>query len=113
MGGRVEDHTGVGAFNNKNVGTDKAVSITGLSIEGTDAGNYNFTTTASTTASISQKSLSATGITASDKTYDGNAIATLVYTGAGWSGLVTNDSVTLDHTGVGLSFAYVNKKSRR
>src|SRR5213076_989281 len=52
------------AFNTKDVGTGKPVSVSGISIAGTDAGNYTFNTTASTTANITARSLtvSATGI---------------------------------------------------
>ena len=42
--------TGTGSFTDRNVGTGKLVTITGLSITGTDAGNYTFNTTAATTA---------------------------------------------------------------
>ncbi|MDB5026281.1 MAG: Fibronectin type domain protein [Mucilaginibacter sp.] len=69
-------------FNNKNAGTGKAVSVTGISINGgTDAGNYtlNSITTSSTTANITQKALAiaAHGI---DKVYDGNTTATVTLT---------------------------------
>jgi len=52
------------------VGTGKPVSVSGISISGTDAGNYTFNTTASATANITAKSLtvSASGI---NKVYDG------------------------------------------
>jgi hypothetical protein len=43
------------SFDNKNVGTGKAVSVTGISISGTDAGNYTANTTASTTANITAR----------------------------------------------------------
>ena len=58
-----------GAFADKNVGTGKTVSITGLTLSGTDAGNYILaSTTASTTADISAASISAiTGITATSR----------------------------------------------
>ena len=39
-------------FADKNVGTGKTVSVSGISISGTDAGNYTFNTTATTTADI-------------------------------------------------------------
>jgi hypothetical protein len=41
-------------FADKNVGTGKTVSVSGITITGTDAGNYSFNTTASTTATIAQ-----------------------------------------------------------
>ncbi|MFN7883399.1 MAG: YDG domain-containing protein, partial [bacterium] len=85
--------TSTGTFADKNVGTGKAVSITGLSLGGTDAGNYNLTsTTASTTADITPATISAiTGITAANKTYDTTTAATLTTTGAGFTGMVAGD----------------------
>ena len=47
-------------FADKNVGTGKTVSVSGISISGTDAGNYTFNTTATTTADITQRSLTVT-----------------------------------------------------
>ena len=63
-------------FNNKNVGTGKTVTIT-PSYTGADVGNYSVTDHATVTANITAKALSVSGITASDKTYDGNDVATL------------------------------------
>ena len=45
------------SFADKNVGNGKPVSVTGISISGTDAGNYTFNTTASTTANITARAL--------------------------------------------------------
>lgn len=59
-------------FNTKGVGTDKPVTVTGISISGTDARNYTANTTAHTTASITQRRLTVTA-TASDKEYNGTA----------------------------------------
>jgi hypothetical protein len=65
-------------FSNKNVGNNKAVTITGLTISGTDADNYNLTNlSASTTATIDKKSVTLDSITAANKTYDGNTNATI------------------------------------
>ena len=57
------------SFANENVGTGKTVSVSGISLSGTDAGNYTFNTTASTTADIT--ALGLTGhFTADNKVYD-------------------------------------------
>src|SRR5207253_3239239 len=63
-------------FNNRNVGTTKPVSVSGISISGADSGNYTFNTTASTTADITARALtvSATGV---NKVYDGTDAATV------------------------------------
>src|SRR5206468_840567 len=59
------------SFANKNAGTAKTVSVSGIAITGTDAANYTANTTASTTANITARSMvvSATGV---NKVYDGN-----------------------------------------
>src|SRR5439155_3387025 len=64
------------SFADKNVGTAKTVSVSGIAISGTDAPNYTFNTTASTTADITARSLvvSATGV---NKVYDGSTNATV------------------------------------
>ena len=64
------------SFASKNVGTVKPVLVSGITISGTDAGNYTVNTTASSTADITAKTLtvSATGI---NKVYDGTTTATV------------------------------------
>ena len=57
------------SFADKNVSADKAVTAIGISISGTDAENYTVNATASTTADITAKLLSATA-TGTDKIYD-------------------------------------------
>ena len=80
-------------FSDKNVGTGKTVSVSGISISGTDAGNYTFNTTTSTTANITARALtvSATGV---NKVYDGNTTATVTLTDDRVSGDVFTDSYT-------------------
>jgi hypothetical protein len=62
-----------GNFDNKNVGTGKDVTAS-LALIGVDKDNYTIELTAATTADITAKAVTIT-ITASDKTYDGNADA--------------------------------------
>ena len=66
------------AFANKNVGTGKTVSVGGIAISGTDAGNYTANTTASTTADITQRALAVT-VTGENKVYDGTTAATVTF----------------------------------
>ncbi|WP_165390998.1 YDG domain-containing protein [Pseudoduganella lutea] len=84
-----------GLFDTKNAGNNKTVSITGGTLAGLDAGNYTLGsgTGASTTASIARRPISATGITAADKVYDGNRIAAL---SGSLSEAVDGDDVSLD-----------------
>ena len=85
-------------FNNKNVGSAKPVQVTGIAISGPQAGNYSPNTTASTTANITQRGLTVTGITANNKPFDGNTTATLNLGGATLVGAIAGDSVTLQHS---------------
>jgi len=68
-----------GTFDNKNVGTDKAITVSGASLTGTDAGNYTVTA-AGTTADITPKAINASGLSGADKVYDSTTAATLTGT---------------------------------
>ena len=82
-------------FNNKNIGTGKAVSVSGITLTGADAGNYTITSaTAAGTASITIKSLTITA-TVSDKVYDGNSNATVTLT----DNKISGDDLTVNKTG--------------
>src|SRR5439155_598949 len=82
---------GTATFGNKNVGTGKTVTGTGLSLSGADAGNYSVNSTAITTADIS--ALGITGsITASNKTYDASTTATIATRSL--SGVLGTDAVS-------------------
>jgi outer membrane protein OmpA-like peptidoglycan-associated protein len=98
-----------GSFANKNVGSAKTITITGITIGGTDAANYSLTQP-STSANITAKTLTVTGITANNRIYDASTSATalLVKTSAALSGVETNDTVTLDHSAATASFANKN-----
>ncbi len=89
------DASGVTAlFADENVGTNKTVSFTGFSLSGTDAANYTLTQPSSTTASISALGLTVTGVSASDKEYDGGVSAVINGT-AIVSGIIDGDDVSL------------------
>ena len=79
------------SFANKNVGNGKAVSVTGITASGTDAGNYTVSnSTASTAADITPLAISVAA-TAADKVYDGGVSATV--TGLTGVGVIAGDSV--------------------
>jgi hypothetical protein len=94
-----------GTFDSKNVAwsnnavTSQTVNLTNYSFGGAHAGNYDFTGQASTTATITPQTITVSGLTASDKTYDGNASATIVTTGATFTGIVTGESFTVSANG--------------
>ena len=78
------------SFSSKNVGL-RSISLSG-SLSGDDASNYTLVSSPSLSASISTLTISVTGISASNKTYDGNTTATL--SGGSLSGVIGDDSVS-------------------
>jgi filamentous hemagglutinin family protein len=90
------------AFTNKNAGTDKTVTVGGVTVnDGNNGGNYKVTYVDNTSSNIDQAQLT---ITSSDvsKTYDGTTSAA---GSAVASGLMQGDSVS------GGSFAFTNKNA--
>ena len=92
---------GTGAFADKNVGTGKTVVISGVTLGGTDAGNYTLSAQPTgVTGSITKKTVTVTsGISASNKTYDGTTTATLSGTNAVISDMVNGDALSVSATG--------------
>ncbi|WP_076571599.1 YDG domain-containing protein [Janthinobacterium sp. TND4EL3] len=86
-------------FIDKNAGSGKAVNAGGLSLGGTDAGNYNLTAVTGTgTGTITQAQIaSVSGITAASKTYDGTDAA-ILNAGATYNGMFGGDSLTFTAT---------------
>lgn len=76
------DGTATGNFDNKHVGVDKAVTLSGLSLSGTDAGNYTLVLEDALVATVSTLDLQITGVTADDRVYDAKTVATLSGTAA-------------------------------
>jgi hypothetical protein len=103
----------VGTFDFADVSTATTVTISGLALGGAQASDYQLPAIEATTpASITQATLTVTGITASDKPYDGGATATLSTGGASLNGLATGDSgVTLNTTSATGTFQSVNAAS--
>jgi hypothetical protein len=93
-----------GAFASKDVATGITVNVSGLALNGAQAGDYTVTQP-TTTANITPATLTVTGITASSKVYDGTTTATLDTTGASLVGVFHGDSVTLDTSGASGTFA--------
>ena len=111
---RLEKAGATGAFADKNVDNNKAVTVSGLALSGEDAGNYTVTDNSGATATITAKAITSTGITASNKVYNANTVATLntgtaVLTGGAVADddnkYYTGDTVTLDTSGAAGLFA--------
>src|SRR5581483_10061594 len=89
--------TGAAVFGNKNVGTGKAVTVTGYTLTGADAGNYTLVEPANLTANITAAQLAIGGLTANNKVYDGTTAATL--SGTAIVNSLGNDVVSVGGTG--------------
>ena len=86
-------------FSDKNVGNAKAVTASGYSLTGSDAGNYNVLQPSGLTANIARAALTISGITVDNKTYDANTSATVNAANASKTGLFSQDVVTLNVSG--------------
>ncbi|WP_426077894.1 YDG domain-containing protein [Janthinobacterium sp. PSPC3-1] len=88
---------GTGAYADKNAGTGKAVTVTGVGIaDGTGlASNYTVSNPTGVTGTITQKALTVTGALAADKTYDGSVAAGLTGGTLDSSGFVGGETVNL------------------
>ena len=102
--------TASGAFADKNVGTAKAITVTGHTLSGADAGNYNLVQQTGLTANITKADLSVTGITASNRVYDTTVTAVLGGTAA--VSPLGSDVVTVGGTAAG-TFADKNVGSAK
>ena len=91
---------GSGAFSDKNAGTGKTVNVSGITLGGADAGNYNLiSTTSSGVADIAKASISSvSNVGVNNKTYDGQKAATLNGT-ATFAGIFGDDSLTVAGSG--------------
>jgi hypothetical protein len=80
--------TAAGTYNSKDVTAANAVSYSGLSLAGNDAGNYSLTIQSAASATITAKTLVVSGLGVSDKVYDGTTASTL----SGTAALLTAES---------------------
>jgi len=87
---------GTATFGTADAGTGKTVTAAGMTLGGTKAANYTLSSVATTTASINKKDITGT-ITAGNKSYDGNATATL--TGRSLVGVLAGDVADVTATG--------------
>lgn len=96
------------AFGNKTAGTGKTLIPAGLVADGNGGSNYAVTFVNNLDGLISAKAMAVTGITASDKVYDGTVTTTLNTSGAALVGLAPLDVVNLDTTGATGAFTDPN-----
>ena len=71
-----------GTFASKDVGNTIAITVSGNTLSGGQAGNYTLTEQTGLSANITPKAVTVTGLTANNKPYDGTTAATLTGTAA-------------------------------
>jgi filamentous hemagglutinin family protein len=94
------------AFADKNVGMDKAVTVSGLALEGADAANYRINNP-SVKASITARPLSLSRTEVADKVYDGSTVAKVSNVGT-LDNKVEGDVVKASADGATAAFADKN-----
>ena len=90
---------GVASFGDRNVGSNKLVTVSGYTLGGADAGNYTLGQPTGLTASITRLALAIGGFTVADKVYDGTTVATI--TGTASVTPLAGDVVTVGGGGTG------------
>jgi filamentous hemagglutinin family protein len=96
-------------FSQANVGNGLTVNATGFGITGSAAANYVLQPVTGLVANITQAILTLGGVSANDKTYDGNTSATLTIAGnAALNGVFGGDTVGFDATSASAQFGTAN-----
>ena len=98
----------VGTFASTDAGSNIAVTASGFSISGEDAGNYNLIQPTGLTANITRNPLTISGVIAIGKVYDGTATAILDIADIALEGIIQGDNVNLNSIGASASFADKN-----
>jgi hypothetical protein len=104
IGSETINNTNFSTFDNKNIGTSKTVTVNSvILVDGSNGGlanNYSINSGQTTTADISAKQLTISGISASNKSYDGTTSVTLDTSSVNYNGLVSGDDLTGSFSGV-------------
>jgi hypothetical protein len=97
------------AFTDKSAGVgNKTVTVGGVTVsDGNGGGNYSVSYADNTTSTINTATLTISGITAIDKTYDGTTVATVDTGGINYGGLIGGDTVAI----TGSSGAFADKNA--
>ncbi len=89
----------LGTMANKNVGTAKPVSISGLTLSGSDSANYTVADASNATVDISARAITSSGITGVDRIYDATTAVALDTSAATLNGVIVGDGVSLATSG--------------
>jgi filamentous hemagglutinin family protein len=99
-----------GDYASANVGAGHTVTASGFALSGASAANYILVQPLGLTGSITARSVSIVGLSAQNKVYDGNSIATLNLTGLTLNGVIPGDvgQVSLTTGGASANFETAN-----
>ena len=93
------------AYNDKNVARANRIDYTGLTLTGTDAGNYTLAaTTAEGAGAITPRALTLGAVEAQTKTYDGNTAADASKFRAALTGVVNGEENSVSATAAGAAY---------
>ncbi|NDB95957.1 MAG: filamentous hemagglutinin, partial [Verrucomicrobia bacterium] len=99
---------GTGACADENVGTNKTVTVTGLSLGGADASKYTLAQPTDVKAQIDPAPVTVTGMAATGRVYNGAADRSVALTGGTLNGVLTGDSAAVSLNQAGLSAWYAD-----
>ena len=92
----VDSSKAIATFADKNVGTDKPVTITGVELTSDDASNYKLSVQPTAKADITTRKLQINSVTIQDKEYDKTNAATIGK--IDYAGIIDGDDVSLELT---------------
>ncbi len=93
------------SFATAGVGTNKPVTVTGVTLSGANSGNYTVSQPSGLTANITAKNLTISGAAANSREYNGGTGATVDFSGASLVTPVGGDTVGINSSGYSASFA--------
>lgn len=97
-------------FDNKNIGTGKTLTPSGLVIsDGNGGANYLVTNVPNTAGVINKKGLTVTGATSNSRVYDGGVTAIVDFSGASLVGVVSGEEVLVSLNSTSYSATFDNK----
>ena len=99
VGGEVKYSTDNGESWGSDVPVATGADVYNVLVKVVPDGNHNANLSVTVPVTIQQKEITISGITAADKTYDGNTTATLSYTNVTFGGIEEGDSLSIAATG--------------
>jgi outer membrane protein OmpA-like peptidoglycan-associated protein len=90
-----------GTYVDKTANTNKAIAISGLALQGTHASRYSVQAPSDVVGTVTQASLTTSGIVVVARAYDGTRTATINSTNYAFAGVFGSDAVVLDASNYG------------